>query len=479
MRVIYFIIIFLTFLSFPAFIILAAVETPSFPSRINKLIKKHHISKSNLSVVIRNLSTNDLEYALHPEIHRIPASLTKILIAGAILDAFDTGHTFETQLLITNEIEKGILDGHLYLKGLGDPSFTSERMWYLVNELTRKQVHQVKGDIIVDDFLFDSVGRDPNRLTPTDRAYDAAIGALSFNWNVVNVFLSPGNTKNARAYVYLDPIAGPIKLVNKAKTKGKRLRVSVKSRPLSPSTSQGKINEVKISGSIPLSHAEKVYYRKVTYPAIWTGENLKAFLKQRNIKVEGKIRRGQTPPEAQVVATSPGANVAELVRLMMKYSNNFITEMLVKQLALVKGAKVGNLSEGLKAVYSHLGSLGFSSHDFKISNVAGLSRQNHFKAASLVKLLQIYHKQFSHSYEFVSSMPISGEDGTLESRMQDAKVKGRVRAKSGQIDGVIGLAGYLKAENGDVKVFAIIYNGKKSNYKMIQFVDEVMSSLVI
>ena len=395
------------------------------------------------------------------------------------MNAFDAGRKFETQLLVNNKVEKGVLQGPLYLKGLGDPSFTSERMWYLVNELMRSRIHQIQGDIIVDDFLFDSINRDPNRLTATDRAYDAHVGALSFNWNVVNVFLNPGKTKNSKAHVYLDPIADPIKLVNKAKTDGRRLRVSVKSLPLAMIGVQDKINEIKVSGSIPLNHKEKIYYRKITQPAIWTGENLKDFLRQRNIKVQGRVKKDQTPLKAQVIASSPGASVAELVRLMMKHSNNFITEMLVKQLALVKGNKVGNLPEGLKAVYSHLESLGFSSHDFKISNVAGLSRQNRFRVDSLVKILRIYHNQFSHSYEFVSSLPVSGEDGTLESRMQGPQIKGKVRAKTGQIDGVVGLAGYLQAKNGDVKVFAIIYNGPKRNYDVIQFVNEVMSSLVI
>ncbi len=176
MRVIHFIIISLMCLSFS---VLASVETSSFQSRIDKLIKKHRISKSNLSFVIKDLSTNDLEYALHPEMSKIPASLTKILIAGTVLDVFNTGHTFETQLLVNKKIEKGVLHGPLYLKGFGDPSFTSERMWYLVNELMRRQIHQIQGDIIVDDSLFDSVNRDPNRLTPTDRAYDAHVGALS------------------------------------------------------------------------------------------------------------------------------------------------------------------------------------------------------------------------------------------------------------------------------------------------------------
>ena len=462
---------------FFSFSLSAVKESFSFQPRIDKLIKKHRISQSNLSFVVRDLSTDALEYALHPASGKIPASLTKIIIAGAVLESFDAGHKFETQLLINNEVEGGVLKGPLYLKGLGDPSFTSERMWYLVNELMRRGIRHIEGGITVDDFLFDSVNRDPNRLTATDRAYDAHVGALSFNWNVVNVFLNPGKTKNSRAHVYLDPIADPIKLVNKAKTKGRRLKVSVKSLPIA--MAQDKINEIKVSGSIPLNHREKIYYRKITRPAIWTGENLRDFLRQRNIKVKGKIKKDRTPPNAQVVASSPGANVAELVRLMMKHSNNFITEMLVKQLALVKGAKVGNLSEGLRAVYAHLNSLSFSSRDFKISNVAGLSRQNKFRADALVKLLQIYHNRFSHSYEFVSSLPISGEDGTLESRMQEPQVKGKVRAKTGQIDGVIGLAGYLKASNGAVKVFAIMYNGPKSNYDVIQFVDEMMLSLVI
>ena len=287
----------------------AAKEDISFQTHIDKLIKKHRISKSDLSFIIRDLSTDDLEYALHPEASKIPASLTKIIVAGAVLDAFDAGHKFETQLLVNNKIEAGVLHGPLYLKGFGDPSFTSERMWYLVNELMRRRIHQIQGGIIVDDFLFDAINRDPNRLTATDRAYDAHVGALSFNWNVVNVFLSPGKTKNSKAYVYLDPIADPIKLVNKVKTDGSRLRVSVKNMPLAMIGSQDKINEIKVFGSIPLNHKEKIYYRKITQPAIWTGENLRDFLRQRNIEVQGRIKRDQTPLKAQVVASSPGANI--------------------------------------------------------------------------------------------------------------------------------------------------------------------------
>ena len=199
MGIVRYIVIFSVCLFFPLSV-LASKEDISFKARIEELIKKHRISKSDLSFIVRDLSTSDLEYALHPEASKIPASLTKIIIAGAVLNAFDAGRKFETQLLVNNKVEKGVLQGPLYLKGLGDPSFTSERMWYLVNELMRSRIHQIQGDIIVDDFLFDSINRDPNRLTATDRAYDAHVGALSFNWNVVNVFLNPGKTKNSKAH---------------------------------------------------------------------------------------------------------------------------------------------------------------------------------------------------------------------------------------------------------------------------------------
>lgn len=449
--------------------------------QVHRLMKQYRISQSQFAFVVKDLFTGHLDYELNAESRKIPASLTKILVAGATLDTFEPQHTFTTQLLIADQVKDGILNGPLYFKGLGDPSFTSERMWYLVNEFVRQDIHQIKGDIIVDDMLFDNVYRSSGRLpTQTDRAYDAPIGALSFNWNVVNIFLRPGDKKGDKARVYLDPIATPFQLVAKARTGGKRIKVNVKSYGMkNKSLSNGKTDRIRVSGSIPLEFNEKVFYRKVTHPDLWAGANLKAFLKQRDIQVQGKVQRGKTPIHAQTMASSPGANIALLVNLMMKHSNNFIAEMLTKQLALSDGAKVGNLYEGLQVIKSHIRSLGLDPKDFKISNVAGLSRQNRFNVRSLAQLLQLYHNQFHYSYEFVSSLPVSGQDGTLKSRMKNTNVKGKVRAKSGQINGVIGLAGYIQTKNEGVKVFVAIYNGRKANPTAIQFIDNLMLALTL
>src|SRR5690606_2416139 len=127
---------------------------------------------------------------------------------AGVLQVFTPGSKFETHLMSDAVIKNGVLEGNLYFKGGGDPSFVSEKMWYLVNEFTRNRVKEISGQVIVDDSLFDTerfdLGRDPNRV---NRAYDSPIGAASFNWNAVNVFIRPGDKPGAPALVVADPVS--------------------------------------------------------------------------------------------------------------------------------------------------------------------------------------------------------------------------------------------------------------------------------
>jgi D-alanyl-D-alanine carboxypeptidase/D-alanyl-D-alanine-endopeptidase (penicillin-binding protein 4) len=122
----------------------------------------------------------------------IPASVTKLITAASALSHFPPGTKFKTSIWSNARVENGVLKGNLWLKGGGDPGFVSENMWYLVNIFTRNQISKVEGKIIVDDSLFDTVRFDPSREDyRVDRAYDAPTGAMSFNWNSVNVFVKP------------------------------------------------------------------------------------------------------------------------------------------------------------------------------------------------------------------------------------------------------------------------------------------------
>src|SRR5690606_23121085 len=145
-------------------------------------------------------------------------SLTKIVTAFAVLQNLGPSAKLQTTLWAENEPVNGVLKGDLVLKGGGDSGFVSETMWFLVNEFLRTGVKRIEGTIVVDDSEFDGTrtdkSRDPVRV---DRAYDAPVGAMSFNWNSISIFVRPSQAGSPPT-VILDPIDNGYKVKNKAKT---------------------------------------------------------------------------------------------------------------------------------------------------------------------------------------------------------------------------------------------------------------------
>ena len=446
-------------MKFVAFLILFnqsfSLAAQDLEKSIDNILEQHSIKKKNIGIVVLDNSGKAL-YNLNGDQFKIPASLTKIPVAGAVLDYFSPNHTFSTNLFIDKKPVDGVLSGNLYIKGDGDPSFTSERMWYLVNEFTRQGIKKVEGDIIVDDYIFDEKYVDPGRSTPrVSRAYDSLTFGLSFNWNSLNVFVTPSEL-GKQALVSIDPYNSHLKVSNKTKTSKKASRVSA-------SFSK---DQVTVRGNVGIKSKEKAYYAPVK-DNLWGGQNLKLFLSQRGISVDGGVKRGKIK-NATIVATSPSATIGELVKMMMKFSNNFISEMLVKHLSLKVGAKRGNIAQGIEAIGSHINKnfKNLSANDFVIESVSGLSHKNSFKPMSLARLLFAY-KNLKYNHEFMSALPIGGLDGTLKNR----KMSQNVRAKTGQLNNVYAIAGYVSESD---LVFVMIYNGNKY---ALSFMDKLVGVL--
>ena len=190
--------------------------------QLEELISKSSVNRKTIGVVVKDLKTGALLYEINGDKPYIPASLTKLITAYGVLKEIPGGQRFVMRLLSSGKISKGKLHGELYLLGGGDPSFVSESMWKLVNNFKRTGVTQVQGDIVVDDSLFDNnrYGRNPQRV---DRAYDAPVGAMSFNWNSVNVYIRPSEIGQP-PFVFPDPKNEFIEVINKAKTTSGRAK---------------------------------------------------------------------------------------------------------------------------------------------------------------------------------------------------------------------------------------------------------------
>lgn len=405
----------------------------------------------------------------------IPASISKVATASAVLAHFPPGHKFKTQLLADAKVEEGVLKGPLYLKGGGDPSFVSENLWFLVNAFLRNKITKIEGDIVVDDSLFDNVRYDLSRQKErVDRAYDAPVGAMSFNWNSVNIFVRPTKKGNA-AEVFIDPENEYIRRNNNAKTVGGNDNKLMVDRQDS-SKIDGDV--ITVSGTIGEGLKEAIVFKNITQPDIWAGYNLKSFLAQRGVQLTGKIKNGITPEKAELLAESESKPIEEMVADMNKFSNNYVAEMLTKNLGAVKKAKGATLAEGVAILNEHMQSLGVPAEQYKLNSPSGLSRENKMSAFAMWKVLQHLRNDFKVQPEFLTSLPIAGVDGTLKKRMKGTPGERWVRAKTGFLTGVVSLAGYAGLEDGRVITFTFIYNGSTDETKIRAFFDNLLIYLV-
>ncbi len=440
---------------------------------VQKYIKSSGISEKDWSLYVTNFEGDHSTVLLDVNSKKkmIPASVTKIATAAAILGAFPPGYKFKTQLLRSSETkinEEGVLKGSLYLKGGGDPSFVSENMWFLVNSFLRNGIKKIQGDLIVDDTLFDSVRFDDSRQeNRVDRAYDAPVGAMSFNWNSVNIFIRPSG-KGLPALVFLDPENKYLKLNNTSKTISGDQQSLVADR---------KNNTISVSGKIGTEAKEMVIFKSVVDPSVWACENLKSFLKQRSIEVEGEVKSGSAPIKAEVLAENESKSIEAILADMDKFSNNYVAEMLTKNLATQEKVP-GTLKLGIKKINDHMKSMNIPNEQYELYNPSGLTRENKMSAFALWSVLDHLKNDFRIYPEFLTSLPISGVDGTLKKRMRNTPAERWVRAKTGFLTGVVALAGYAGRSDGRVFTFAFIYNGSVDEARIRNTFDQILIHLV-
>ena len=431
-----------------------ASREANLKQRLEKSLTAYNssIKREQLGLAVVELVRGEapLLFSLNAEREMIPASVTKVVTAAAVLRQLGASHKLQTTLWSAAGPVAGVVEGDLVLKGGGDSGFVSESMWFLVNELVRAGVKRVNGNVVVDDTAFDAVradsSRDPERV---DRAYDAPVGAMSFNWNSMNIYVRP-TSAGQPPQVYLDPIDNGYTIVNRAKTTatgGSAIEV------------QRDGERVIVKGSIGQNQNEAVFYKNIDDPVEWSGRNLIFFLKQRGIEVKGKVVAGRYKEGMKLLAKADSKPISQAVADMMKFSNNYVAEMLTKNLALARAPEApATLAAGMKIVVETALSLGLQEGHFTLVNPSGLSRQNRLRARDLVQVLVASYRHFPTFAELLAAYPLAGMDGTLKNRIKEHP--GWVRAKTGLLSGVTGLAGYAGRKDGSLYAFAFIFNGK-------------------
>lgn len=441
---------------------------------VEGVFPKGSLAKLDAGILVYSLDRGDILYEHQADKLLIPASVSKLFTAYVALKKLKPTSSFETSVWITGPMVDDKLGGDLYIKGGGDPSLVSERLWMLVNELMRSGIKKISGDIIVDDTFYDKERTPETRPSYlTDQAYNAPIGALSFNFNTTTIYVRPSETPGKQPVIYTDPENSYIDVVNQATTGKERSPNSI--QVTRTEFVKGDIGDtVLLRGSIPTGHAEMRFYRNIVNPSLYAAHMFRTFWEQRGMKLEGKIREGTVPSKARQILAFQSLPLWQVVWGMNKFSNNFVADQIMKKVGAEVWGVPGTLDKGIKALQDSLDDLGISPKNYTIIDGSGLTRKTRVTARQIVKVLSTAAKDLSISAEYMASLGVGGEDGTLRNRFPSEVTHSIIRGKTGSLDGVNALAGYMQTRDKENLAFAIILNDPGLRYgRMSAWVDKV------
>ena len=326
----------------------------------------------------------------------------------------------------------------------------------------------MRGDLRVEDSLFDGPAWHPSWGDVTARAYHAPVGALTANQGIFAVSVWPRAEAGSAARVAVDPPVDYLRLRNLARTASRRARPSLSVDRIAGAVSEGVAEEiVRVEGSVRKGDPGDLFARSVLDPGLYAGSLLLHQLKTNGVDVEGVVRRAPRGDERFVlILERPGGSVAEIVRACLKQSSNSVAEALVKNLAAWDGVAAGDAPirpgqwvGGIRVLRRELEALGIELAQARLVDGSGLSLQNRLSPRMIVEALRIARASFEIGPELVSALPIAHRDGTLARRLE--RVAGRIRAKTGLLSdaGVTALSGYAERFDGDTLIFSILVNG--------------------
>lgn len=423
------------------------------------ITRRPPLAGARLGVHVVSLDTGEVLFA-HDERELLnPASNVKLVTSATALARLGPEYRFATEFSCAQPVSRGACKT-LYIKGKGDPSLYTERLYGIAGELLHRGLRKV-GDIVVDDTFFDDERDGPGwEQELSDKPYMAPAGALSVNHNAIGIFVAAGDSVRAKARIELEPRSDYFKVENHLVTAPRKSR----RRVIPSSLADGDRQRIVVRGRLPVGRETSVYYKKIHNPPMYAGETFKAIFNERGLAVRGKVRRGPVPADAEPVFTSYSRPLADIVRELNKFSNNFIAEQLLKTLGAETRGPPGSWAKGVDAVEEYLAELGIPRGSYVMKNGSGLNDVNRFSAAQMTRLLTAVHDRSGFFPEYAASLGVAGRDGTVRSRLEGTAAVGRLRAKTGTLENVTALSGYVRLASGETYAYSILANDFPSRH---------------
>jgi len=429
------------------------------PAPVARAMAARQLPSSAHSFAIVDPVSGQVLASMNADTPRSPASTAKLITTFAGLDLLGPAYTWHTRAWLRGELKGGVLYGDLILQGGGDPYMTLERWWSFVHLLRGKGLKTIRGDIVVDHTAFALAPQDPGAFDGRpNRAYNARPDALMVNFQSIEFRVVP-NASTRTVDVVATPAPPNLAIENRIRfatgpcsAHAARVDFEVASEQwdrvvftgaLSPECAERSISRVLLSAP---------GYAFGTFVELW---------RELGGEFSGKLRIEATAPEAQLFMNFDSLSLGEIVRLTNKFSNNLMARHLLLTLGEERYGAPATPDKGVQAIVAWGHERQLALQDVDIDNGSGLSRATRISALQMAKVLCAAYRS-PYAPEFMASLPLAGIDGTLKSRMLDTPL-GSVRLKTGHLDGVSGVAGYVTTHTGKTLVLVSFINHERAN----------------
>jgi D-alanyl-D-alanine carboxypeptidase/D-alanyl-D-alanine-endopeptidase (penicillin-binding protein 4) len=447
--------------------------TGNLAAEINRILNNSGTNAA-VGVYIKSMKYNDTLYTRNEERLFVPASILKVVTAQAALLYLGPEYKFPTRFVTDAPVVNGVINGNLYLVHSGDPSLTYYDLADLMSALKSQKIQRINGNIYIDNTAYDQQNYGPGWIWNDKRfCYAAPINASIINHNCLSFRITPGKTPGHPANIVDDPKYYLSSIQNEVITKAS----SARSCSLRLGTNTD--GTISVSGCMPkgrnVQGVSSVIYDVMEY----NKSMVRDLFRNAGIQVTGTIMPGAAPSNLPVLAIHESKPLHVLVNEMLKMSDNIIAGSIFKKIGAIYSQSPGTWENGRSAVSQILSErAGIDTMRMHILDGSGLSRENQISPAQMMQVLDFGFHHYATNYEFISSLPISGVDGTLKRRLRN--ISWKVRAKTGtmSMSGVVSLAGYAISRDKEPIAFVIIFNGRNGmGWKFREAEDKIVTAL--
>lgn len=366
-----------------------------------------------------------------------PASVAKALTALYALDTFGADHRFRTELVASGTVIGGVLKGDLILVGGGDSMLNTDHLAQLARSLKSAGVREVRGAFRVYDGALPRIQSiDPGQ--PDHVGYSPAISGIALNFNRVHFEWKPAGgswnvTMDARTEKYRPGVSMA------------RMRVENRSTPVYTYADRGGVDQWSVARAALGKGGAR--WLPVRRPAAYAGDVFRTMARSHGIALPA-AKESSKRPEGQVLAVHTSPPLSVMLKAMLRYSNNLMAEMIGMAASRARGHQVQSLAQS-GAAMSQWAATTYGMRTSKLVDHSGLGPQSRMTPDDLVSALIAAHKD-GRLKPLLKAFPLRDANGR---NVKNHPVK--VAAKTGTLNFVSGLGGFMTARDGTELAFAI------------------------